>query len=167
MTKKSDAFTMMDDDYKKYEELLKKNISRMVTMPDPKDGHTHVVYVDSNGNGMTTRYPENEEYQYSHKHMIISDQVVPYTDGYSISFHSGLQSMAQWEKTKKKNKKDKAKKDGECEESEASSLSEVFNEAILGGKVGHDIPDEREKESDNRIDEARRALDKEIKSKIK
>lgn len=167
MSKNTEAFHMMEDDYKKYEETLQKNISRMVTMPDPKDGHTHVVYIDTDGNGMTTHYPEDSESYNSHKHMVIGNKVVPHTDGYSISFHTGLQSMAQWQDMKKKKKEqEKAKKDGECDESEAASLLEVFNNAILGGKVGHGIPDEREKETDNRIDHARRKLDEEIKSKI-
>ena len=165
---------MFVDDYEKYEELLKKTITRMVTAPDPKDGHTHVVYVDTDGNGMTTNYPEDQESYFSHQHFVVGKKVVLYTDGYGISFHTGLQSMAQHkvflkeqgEKGKEKEKQE-AKKAGKTEESEAKSLSTVFNDAILGGKVSKTIKDEREKESDSRIDQARRALDEEMASKLK
>jgi len=174
MTDSGKAFFMMEDDYSKYEEILKKTISRMVTAPDPKDGHTHVVYMDTDGNGMTTNYPENQEEWFSHQHFVIGKKVVPFTDGYSISFHTGLQSMAQYKeflKEQGKKGKEKAKKEaiktGKPEESEATSLLNVFNDAILGGKISKTIQNEREKESDSRIDQSRRALDKEIDSKLK
>ena len=174
MTDKGKGFFMMEDDYSKYEETLKKTISRMVTAPDPKDGHTHIVYIDTEGNGMTTNYPENQEEWFSHQHFVIGSKVVPFTDGFSISFHTSLQTMAQHndylkeqgEKGKEKEKQE-AEKVGKSEDSEAKSLSDVFNDAILGGKVSKTIKDEREKESDSRIDKARRALDKEMVSKLK
>lgn len=161
------------DDYEKYEETLKKTITRMVTAPDPKDGHTHVVYVDTDGNGMTTNYPEDQESYFSHQHFVVGKKVVLFTDGYGISFHTGLQSMAQYKeflKEQGEKGKEKAKeaaiKNGTSEESEATSLSNAFNDAILGGKVSKTIKDEQEKESDSRIDKARRALDEEIPDKL-
>ena len=162
---KGKAFFMMEDDYSKYEEKLKKAISRMVTTPDPKDGHTHVVYIDTNGNGMTTYYPEDQEQWFSHTHLVVDSKVVLFTDGYSISFHTSLQTMA--EQTKVVKEKEEAKKKDNSEESEASSLSDVFTKEIVGGKVGNGIKDEREKETDKRIDEDRRKLDNEMKSKLK
>lgn len=165
MTDKSKAFFMMEDDYSKYEEKLKKTISRMVTTPDPKDGHTHVVYVDKNGNGMTTYYPEDQEQWFSHTHLIIDSNVVLFTDGCCISFHTSLQTMA--EQTKLVKEKEEAEKKDSSEESEASSLSDVFTKEIVGGKVGNGISDEREKKTDERIDKDRRKLDEEMKSKLK
>jgi len=166
MTDKGKAFFMMEDDYSKYEEKLKKTISRMVTAPDPKDGHTHIAYIDTDGNGMTTHYPENQEEWFAHQHFIVDNKVVPYTDGYSISFHTSLQTMAQMEEYLKE-QKEKAEKVKKTEETEATSLGDVFTKEIVGGKVGNNIQDEREKETDKRIDKARRDLDEEIKNKIK
>jgi len=88
--------------YEEYAELLKKEITVMVTKPDPADGHTHVAYVDKNGNGMTAPYPEYEEEMYSHHHLIVDNNVVPNAKGWSISFHQGLQEIteAQLKETK-------------------------------------------------------------------
>ena len=74
--------------------------------------------------------------------------------------------MAEQTKTLKE-KEAATKKDDSSEESEASSLSDVFTQEIVGGKVGNGIIDELEKKTDERIDKDRRKLDEDMKSKLK
>ena len=85
----------MLNNYEEYENKLKQEISVMVTSPDPRDGHTHVAYVDKKGNGMTSPYPEDDEISYQHHHLIVDKNVIPSTKGWGISFHLSLSGMSE------------------------------------------------------------------------
>lgn len=110
--------------WEEYQELLKENISIMVTSPDPQDGHTHIAYVDKNGNGMTSEYPEYEEY--SHQHMIIKKSVAPCVKGWSLSFHLNLQEVAEADLKEKKTVFSESK------DNESQAFKDVFNDSFEG-----------------------------------
>lgn len=95
MVDKGKAF--LTTDWEDYDKRLKEEITAMVTSPDPKDGHTHVAYIDKDGNGMTMAYPENEEEYFQHKHLIVNKKVIIDTNGWSVSFHTSLQEMSEAE----------------------------------------------------------------------
>lgn len=142
---------MIGYDYEAYDEKLKSEFTVMVTTPDPKDGHTHIVYVDSNGNGISDFYPkEDPDAWFKHQHFVVDNKLIPHTDGYSISFHAGLTGMAE------------AKNQDES----VNPLSEVFD-STLSGKVGNGIPTTNEADVVEEISKTRKAKDAELQSKIK
>jgi len=151
MKKKSKSFRLMD--YEEYQNLIKSEFFIMVTSPDPEDGHTHIVWVDKKGNGMTSPYPEEESYS-RHQHVIVGKDVVPFTNGYSVSFHSGLQDATEADlKDSLSCGRRRDNNDG-CREAAA-------------GLVGRGIPDTQEQEADERISGYRRSLDKIIRDRLK
>jgi len=122
MGKNSKAF--ISQDYDAYEQRLKEEVTVKVTTPDPADGHTHVVYVGKNGHGMTMPYPENEEECFQHKHLIINNEVVLHSSGWSISFHSGLQDMSEADL------KEHVEAFRKANDKEAKALNDVFKSEL-------------------------------------
>lgn len=110
--------------YEEYNTMLKKEITVMVTKPDPYDGHTHVAYVDKSGNGMTSTYPEYEDY--GHQHIVVGKSVVPSTLGYNISFHTGLQEITEAQLKEKKTVF------SELKDHEHKALETVFKDELKG-----------------------------------
>ena len=149
---KSSGFRLMD--YQEYEELVKKEFSIMVTSPDPEDGHTHIVWVDSKGNGMTSPYPEDEDMYYRHQHTVVGKNVIPFTNGYRVSFHGALQDASE------------ADLKSFITSGQHRDNNEGCREAAAG-LVGNGIPDTQEKKADKRISSYRKSLDSIIKNMLK
>lgn len=142
-------------DYEEYKNKIKETFSVQVTAPDPENGHTHIAYVDQNGNGCTTFYPEGDDYGVKHQHLVVSNQVIPYCDGYSISFHNGLTQMSDAEEHLFEKSIDINKQFGE-----------IFKKGF-SGKIGHGIPSSNEKDVEEIISKTRKTKDKEIQDAIK
>lgn len=147
-TPDSSGFRLMD--YDEYEGLVKSEFSVMVTSPDPEDGHTHIVWINKKGNGMTSPYPEDDDSYRRHQHIVIAKEVIPFSNGYSLSFHGGLQDATQADLPLSAARRAKDREYGEA----------------AAGLVGNGILDTHEKEVDGEISDSRKSLDEAMRKML-